>query len=175
MNKFHIFLGCGLLGWASQAEAQNTLVLHLKDASTKEYAMEEIRSLTFPSGRLSVNKNQTASEVMAFPTVRGAQFRLESSPLSVEDALETAEHASLRFSPNPITGESLRIQLEATSGGTVFFNFLDVRGQLVKQVRMQGSTGKNEWLIDTEDMRPGVYLCLVRTNNETASGKIIKY
>jgi len=173
MSKLKLILGCCLFGGSvGNLSAQNTLVLHLHPSSSREYALEGLKSMTFPTGKISMNPLSSSSELFVLAEVKSALFRFED-PLGLDKEPESASR--LRISPNPFTGESLSIQFEGRSNGPVLVELVNTEGQVAHQVSTQSNVGLNELVINTGQLNPGLYLCRIKTGNGTETSKIIKY
>lgn len=176
MAKMKLLLGCSLLGWALPnlyAQVPSTMFVQLNNTSQPEYALPDVKSLTFPSGKIAINKTDGQSDLLAVTSVKKVFFRVVITSLQESWAAGTTSHVHLY--PNPIKGDAFKIQYELTSASPVLIEIVNANGIVEKQIPTHGAVGNNELVVSTEGLISGLYLCHIKAGDFAETTKIIKY
>lgn len=82
-------------------------------------------------------------------------------------------NTSLKVYPNPVSD---RVQVEYTLGNAdnVYFNIIDMRGNIIRSVRPASSVGENNTSIGVSDLPMGTYFLTLNAGNESKVAKIVK-
>ncbi len=102
---------------------------------------------------------------LAFP------FDLDAYSLEVRDSaalilpdLSAQYQNNIKVSPNPVSN-SFELSFYSKTSGTASCQILHVNQQQVMNVPLQLSPGQNRHFIDAGNLKPGVYICIIRKEN----------
>lgn len=73
--------------------------------------------------------------------------------------------------PNP-SNDKFNIKLELPRDQEVMIELIDIKGQQVKKLALTYRSSQNNYILETSDLKPGIYLCRIKT--EDFDDKIIK-
>jgi hypothetical protein len=119
---------------------------------------------TFSIGQILYHTNINT----AFSVSEGVQQPFEIIPLAVEEI--EAVNSNVKIYPNP-TFSGFYISLPVTETGDPAYQLSDISGKVIRQ----GTIGKTETFIATEDLTSGVYVLKIsKASNSYRSYKIIK-
>jgi hypothetical protein len=157
-----VFLfGLGL----TNLQAQNSLYVLEKSGAQTQFALSDIKTLTFPSGNLLVNKKDGNSNSYARIDLR--QLNFVGIPNAIENAEET-ENKIVLF-PNPVNNE-LKISLQNTENTEI--EIIDLQGRILqKQIFNIANTELN---INVSQLTKGLYFCKINNGKTTKTIKFLK-
>lgn len=85
---------------------------------------------------------------------------------------ENLPEIAFSLCPNPArTGEPLRFQLALSGGESATLSLFNQRGQLI--ISRSLDPGDREFSLDSQDLKPGLYLCRLETSRSTPVKKLL--
>ena len=159
-------------------------LLPRRSRSFADIVSNEIQTIVaLPDGRLAFcgmtrgDPNQPVVPVRStgFQTVRGGASDviigiLRDKPTSVESLIGTAGDRTLHIHPQPARGE-IRFGIEAEGDGTA--TLLDLLGRRVIELPLAGDGATIRGVMGLENVRPGLYMLVVRTADRVRTGKVV--
>ncbi len=94
---------------------------------------------------------------------------------SIKDINLESQLHSLSIAPNPVHSKTL-ISYYLNSDSDVIIEIYDVNGILIhRPVDKFQQIGQQEAITDLSTVQPGIYFCVIKTNNEIYTKKIINF
>lgn len=104
-----------------------------------------------------------------FDWMPDAGVNIDFETLAVNDV----KNNKLLVYPNPFT-DKVTIAFDLKSNSDVNVTFYDVSGRVVKTLKSDEKKGFNQLVIDTKDLRTGIYFYNLKTNSGESTGKLVK-
>ena len=105
----------------------------------------------------------------------GCESRVVIEGICVLGVEETIPHNAFSIFPNPFTN-SATLEINLQEPGRLEVNIYNQIGRLLKTIaRDCQNAGLQKIDLETGDLEPGVYFCVVKTNNGIKTRKILKY
>lgn len=104
-----------------------------------------------------------------FDWMPDAGVNIDFETLAVNDV----KNNKLLVYPNPFT-DKVTIAFDLKSNSDVNLTFYDVNGRAVKTLKSDEKKGFNQLVIDTKDLRTGIYFYNLKTNSGESTGKLVK-
>ncbi|GGG62185.1 pectinesterase family protein [Epilithonimonas arachidiradicis] len=104
-----------------------------------------------------------------FDWVPEASVNIDFETLAVNDVKDN----KLLVYPNPFTNQ-VTIALDLKSNSDINITIYDVNGRVVKTLKSNEKKGSNQFVIDTKDLKTGIYFYNLKTNSGESTGKLIK-
>ena len=152
------------------ANAQNTLNINLKDDTKIQHTLTAIRSLTFPSGIVQVNKTDGKIETTLLSNVRFFNFINLTTGMEEE---RNHSSTSLQLFPNPLVNGVLTIRYDASQTTLTTLKIIDLKGITVWQTEKASQLGNNEIYLNKDNWSPGVYIFKIETGNKIETKQLI--
>ena len=157
-----LLLGLGLTG----LQAQTMYVIESNDTQT-DYALSNIRKMTFSGGNATIQKTDNSTGVYALSGLRYLNFT--DLTTSLREQPMWLDNANLFTYPNPVT-DVLNIDLTGvTDEGTISILTLDGKVMQTHKTIMSSIVS-----IDISHLPQGIYLCRFSNALEIKTVKIIK-
>jgi len=155
-----LLLGLGL----TSLQAQDSLYVVEKSGTQTQFALSEIKMLTFPSGNLVVNKKDLSSNTYARVDLRQLNFVEIPNAINI---LEETENTIVLF-PNPVN-EEFKISLQNAENTQI--EIIDLQGRILQK---QISSNANELNVNVTQLTKGLYLCKINNGKTTKTIKFLK-
>jgi hypothetical protein len=157
-----IFLGLGL----TALQAQTLSVLE-NNGTQIDYALSNIRKMTFSSGNVSVQKTDNTMGVYALSRLNYLSFI--DFLTGINESQVAASNTFLTY-PNPIV-DILNIDLTNISKGEGYISILNLESKIMETKK---TSGIGVITFNLSQLPQGIYLCRYTNDVETKTVKIIK-
>lgn len=127
--KHLVRIASSLLLLATNAAQGQTLIVNLGSNATETYMLTDVRSITFPSGQMSVNFNDATSAAWPIAEVRSYAF----GDLTTGVEGHGMAQAELRAYPNPSNGV-VHISLSRMGAEHARVDLVDLTGRSLELV-----------------------------------------
>ena len=153
----------------SGIQAQSSL--HVKDKQGTEtlFNLTDIKTLTFNSGIITVNKRDGNRSDFAMIEIRYLNFERTTLP---DDIASTLQMSVMLF-PNPVK-ERMQVRYESTTEENVYIQIIDIQGKIVYRQNLKSRAGINYTDIEVGSFQKGIYLCRLQKENKIEMNKFIK-
>ncbi|MEO9872976.1 LamG-like jellyroll fold domain-containing protein [Ekhidna sp.] len=169
-----------LLNWSTASEINNDRFEVLRSNDEKAWEVIGIVKSKVESG----NSNETLnySFIDNEPSTAGNMYyRLKQIDFDGTVALSPIEYIEITYSedllvtayPNPVI-DDLEIQLDIPTAGDLVIQLTNLNGQLVLSNKETLIRGLNFFTMDTNNLRSGIYILNVKSNNGDYTSKIVK-
>lgn len=159
-----LLLGLGL----TSIQAQNSLYVVEKSGTQTQFALSDIKMLTFPSGNLIVNKKDLSTNTYARIDLR--QLNFVGIPNAINIAEET-ENKIVLF-PNPVNNE-LKISLQNAENTEI--EIIDLQGRVLQIYFFdKGACSLAEQSLNVTQLTKGIYFCKINNGKSTKTIKFLK-
>ena len=149
-------------------QAQTSLNVLAKSGNLTSFELNNINTLIFTSGTMTVNKKDGNILNFAMTDVRNLNFANITS-LDVTNA----ERGTMLLYPNPVK-DHLQIRYESTSEEVVSVTIINIQGAVVFQKKTISQAGTNLFDIPLLTLQNGMYLCRLQNGNKIEMTKFIK-
>ena len=75
--------------------------------------------------------------------------------------------------PNPVTSEAVTTTMTLSESGGIALSLFDVDGKIIREEKENGVKGKRSMKFDLKNISSGVYFLQLKTENQSATQKII--
>jgi hypothetical protein len=163
---FIVFFAIGLTG----IRAQSSLNIKVKTGAQSSFFLSDIKTLTFTSGTMSINKRDGNRNDFALANVSNLNF----AGITYIDEIPTDDNIAMMLYPNPVRN-FLQVKYESKAEENGYVQIFNISGKVVYQQLIKSQTGTNYIDIYTESFQNGIYMCRVQNGNNTETAKFIKY
>lgn len=163
---FIILLIVGFTG----LRAQTVLNVKVKTDAQSSFFLSDIKTLTFTSGTMSVNKRDGNINKFAMADVRNLNF----SSIATNNKILNDGNIILMLYPNPVR-DFLQVKYDSKAEENVYVQIINIQGKVVYQGLLKSQTGTNYIDIHTESFQNGMYLCRIQNGNKIETAKFIKH
>ena len=158
-----------IVGFAG-LKAQTSLNVKVKTGSQSSFLLRDIKTLTFTSGNMTVNKRDGNTSDFAMTDIRNLNF----ASITSIDEIQTDGIISMILYPNPVK-DFLHLKYESKAEENVSVQILNMQGKVVYQRFMKSHAETNYIDIQTTGLQNGMYLCRIQNDNKIGTTKFIKY
>lgn len=153
-----------------EAQGQNAMFVKDNSGNPTPFLIESLRSFTFPSGNLQINKTDGLNSIFKASDISKLYFGISN-----ETGINLAENGieKLQLFPNPVVNQ-LHVQYFSTSENQGEILIFDMQGRLVRQVKQANRTGMNYIKLDVAGLHQGMYVCRTVSGSKIEFSKFLK-
>lgn len=155
-----LLLGLGL----TSLQAQNSLYVVEKSGTQTQFALSDIKTLTFPTGNMVVNKKDLSTN--SYARIDLQQLNFVGTPNAINIAEETEN--KIVFFPNPVNNE-LKISLQNTENTEI--EIIDLQGRILQKLITNNETKLS---FDVKQLTKGLYFCKINNGKTIKTIKFLK-
>lgn len=160
INVLFLITLCGLTG----IQAQVKMNLKEKSGTKTAYPLNEIKKITFSSGKMLVDNN---GEVSDLTNVIYWNFKRVTS--GVQNTTPT--QSKIALFPNPVS-DVLNIRLSSKVASKSVIEILSLEGKIIYTQTLNSKTPVYQ--IDVSNLPKGLYLCKINDGTSIKTSKFIK-
>jgi hypothetical protein len=161
-----ILLGLGL----TNLQAQNTLLVNEKSGTQTEISLNSIKTLTFPSGNVAINKTDGNTKTYSIAEIENLSFFEVSTSVSEFD---NVLKSNVFIYPNPVI-DQLQICYELSENENTQIEIVDLQGKTLQKETANSKIGKNYAIISVAQLTKGLYICRLQNGNKIENIKFLK-
>ena len=154
----------------AEVQAQSTLYVKEKAGTQTAFALNNVRKLTFPTGNITVNKNDGNTSTYTLSDIRYLNFTDLTAGVS---QFANKETDNIILFPNPVIDE-LKVSFQSAGTGSLQVDIMDVQGKVLHQQSINSSNGTNLFSINIAQLPQGLYLCRLQNGNKLETIKFLK-
>lgn len=150
-------------------QAQNALFIKEKPGNITPYTLSGIKTLTFTSANMNVNKKDGGVSVYPLNNISYLNF---GSPNSIVELFDNT-NGKLILYPNPVINQ-LNIKYTTSTKETVQLRIVNLQGKVVLLQALISQQGINCAIIPVTHLQKGLYLLLLQNVNKQEISKFLK-
>ena len=151
-------------------QAQNTLFVKDSSGQSLTYQISSLRSLSFPSGNLQINKADGTTSLLVASNIDKLYFG-DSGETGIKQVKN--ETTTFQIFPNPVINE-LHLRYISDSEKEIKVLILDMYGKLFRQFTILNSLGVNNITLNVNGLHQGMYVCRTISGNRSECSKFFK-
>jgi hypothetical protein len=160
-----LLFGFGLTGLKAQ-----TMYVNKKTGTQTPFTTSSIRTLTFATGRMAVNKTDKSSVAYTLSGIRYLSFNDYTTEVP---QIGSSQNNALEIYPNP-SADQLQISYETVKAGNAQVEIIDLQGKILLQQALNCNAGANHVEIKVTKLPKGIYLCRVTNGTRMVTTKFLK-
>lgn len=154
----------------SSLQAQDTMFVISNNGSNSQFLISSLRSLTFQTGSLHVNKLDGTNDFFQISSINKLFFSKVVKTGFINSEFGFNE---LSLYPNPVLSQ-LQIEYFSTSLRQGEISIVDLNGKIVFEQKITNVIGENKLIIDITTLTNGIYFCRINIGNKMDISKFIK-
>ena len=160
-----LLLTTGLTGLQAQS-----LFVRENSGSQLSFALNEIRSITFPQSKVEINKADGSTSTYSFAEVQYLSFSDFTTDVNfIADSKQTG----LQLYPNPVSNR-LHITFKSEKGENVQLSIINLQGKVLQQQNMACHEGANIAEMSVAGLKQGIYLFRFQNREKNETIKFLK-
>lgn len=160
-----LLLATGLKGLQAQS-------LYVRDNSGTQvnFALTDIRAITFPQSKVEVNKTDGSTSSFPFSDIQYLSFSNFTTDVNL---IADRQQAGLQLYPNPVSNR-LRITFGSEKNGYVQLSVINLQGKVLQQQNIACYEGANIAEMPVSGLKQGIYLLRFQNQEKTETIKFLK-
>lgn len=161
-----LLLATGLTGLQAQS-------LYVRDNSGTQinFALTDIRAITFPQSKVEVNKTDGSTSSFSFSDIQYLSFSNFTTDVNL---IADRQQAGLQLYPNPVSNR-LRITFGSEKNGYVQLSVINLQGKVLQKQNIACYEGANIAEMPVSGLKQGIYLFRFQNREKTETIKFLKY
>ncbi len=163
------FIFFTLVSGVNSIQAQ-MLYVQQNDDVQREFALNEVTKLTFPSGTVEITQADGSADSFSLENLHFLSF-VDFNTGTITS--KKPEVFNVSVYPNP-AGKWLNINYDIEREGRIRFIILDLQGRALLHKETTGYAGKNKVEVDIGELPKGMYFLKMKLQQKTITTKLIK-